>query len=62
MNRNHILTYAVITTGVLIYQGWKIQKVVNLLDRVVDVVDKHLDADIQQDVDELFQGIIENLD
>lgn len=48
--------------GLVIYQGIRIKRTINALDKLADVVLAKFDAEFQEEVDEAFEEIVENYD
>lgn len=65
METKHIVIAAGITIVILAYEHHKLQRTVNALDHLADIVDtvcRVIDNDFQKDVDEAFKGIVEGLE
>jgi len=61
--RNRAIFAGVVAgVGLLGYNTWKIKKTSDLLYRLVDLFDQHLEIDFQEDVDSIFSGMVNNLD
>lgn len=65
-DRNQVIFAGVVVglagVGLLGYNTWKIKKTSDLLYRLVDLFDQHLEMDFQEDVDNIFSGMVNKLE
>lgn len=61
MNTKHQVTVLFgVVAVILVHQHRKLNRTINCLDRMCDVISEHLENDYQQTVDTMFNIIVDN--